>query len=378
MLGYNGIVRRRLNALTRVVALLLPVMCIVLLLTQTVFAKNTYLINDGGRVTIHTTYATDPAEVLDEAGLELGRDDTYTTQPGFAMSEITIQRNQLVHINYGGNMLTVSSFGETVGELLQRMELTLTEEDVVSEAMSTMTYDGMVLTISKALTRQETYTAAIPFETQYCYDPSLAAGEEKVLTAGQNGQVQYTVSVHYVDGEEVSRTVLAETILSQPVNALVAIGSAADLPDYAPDEPPVQEKPKPSPSAPQQPATNKPVTGELVIGDGYIITPDGERLTFSHADQFKATAYNNADPGCTIYTAIGTLCRVGAIAVDPSVIPYGTRMFIVSNDGKYIYGEAVAEDCGGSIKGNRIDLYFDTVEECYTFGVRDCTVYFLS
>ena len=76
-------------------------------------------------------------------------------------------------------------------------------------------------------------------------------------------------------------------------------------------------------------------------------------------------------------TATGTKARVGAIAVDPKVIPYGTKMFIVTEDGQYVYGEATAEDCGGLIKGNRIDLFFDTVEECYAFGARMCQVYFL-
>ena len=69
--------------------------------------------------------------------------------------------------------------------------------------------------------------------------------------------------------------------------------------------------------------------------------------------------------------------RVGAIAVDPTVIPYGTRMFIVTNDGEYVYGIATAEDCGGGIKGNHVDLFFNTVEECFQFGVRDCIIYFL-
>ncbi len=367
MLEHNGNAKRKIKALTRAVALALPILCVVLLLTQTVFAKTTYLINDGGRVTIHTTYATDPAEVLDEAGLELGRDDTYTTQSGFAMSEITIQRKQTVQIVYGGNTMTVSSYGETVQALLERMQITLSDSNVVSEAMSAMTYDGMVLTISQAMTRTETFTSAIPFEIQYCYDATLAEGEEKVLTQGVEGQIQYMVSVHYVDGKEVSRAVLSEKVISQPVNALIAIGSAADLPEYAPEEPPVQA-----------PTYEQPSVGKMpVIGDGYIITPEGEMLTFTHSDQFVATAYHNSDPGCTIYTAIGTLCRVGAIAVDPRVIPYGTRMYIVTNDGRYIYGIAVAEDCGGSIKGNRVDLYFNSVEECNIFGIRDCTVYFL-
>lgn len=76
-------------------------------------------------------------------------------------------------------------------------------------------------------------------------------------------------------------------------------------------------------------------------------------------------------------TALGTTARYGAIAVDPSVIPYGTQMYIVSDDGVYIYGYAVAEDCGGAIRGNMIDLYFDTVAECFEFGRRACTVYIL-
>ena len=65
------------------------------------------------------------------------------------------------------------------------------------------------------------------------------------------------------------------------------------------------------------------------------------------------------------------------MAVDKKVIPLGTRMYIVSDDGQYIYGVAVAEDTGKSIKGNKIDLYFDSVAECDTFGIRGCTVYFL-
>ena len=315
---------------------------------------------------IHTTYATDPAEVLDEAGLELGRDDTYTTQGGLGMSEITIQRSQMVNIVYGGKTLSVTTYGETVESLLNRMGFSITGNDVVSVALSTATYDGMTVTISQEVTQEEIYTVAVPYSTEYCYDASLAEGEQMVLTEGTEGQTRYTASVHYVDGEEVSRTVLSETVISEPVDALIAVGTAVELPDYPAEETIVQV-------TPEAPA----VSAAPVIGDGIITTPDGEVLSYTGTMQVKATAYNNTDPDCTIYTAIGTYCRVGAIAVDPTVIPYGTRMYIVSNDGKYIYGIAVAEDCGGAIKGNRIDLYFDSVAECNQFGIRDCTVYFL-
>jgi 3D (Asp-Asp-Asp) domain-containing protein len=52
-------------------------------------------------------------------------------------------------------------------------------------------------------------------------------------------------------------------------------------------------------------------------------------------------------------------------------------MFIVSNDGSYVYGIATAEDCGGAIKGDRVDLYMPTYGECIAFGRRGCTIYFL-
>ncbi|MDD6200018.1 MAG: 3D domain-containing protein [Firmicutes bacterium] len=378
MLECSYLIRKKKTVLARAAALLLPIVCIVLLLAQTVFAKNTYLINDGGRVLIHTTYATDPADVLDEAGLKLGRDDTYTTQNSLGMSEITIQRRQTVTILYGGKTLTVATYGETVESLLNRMEFRLTENDTVSEAMSAMTYDGMTLTISREITEEETYTLPVAYETEYCYDASLAEGQQVVLTQGAEGQIRYTASVHYVDGREVSRTVTSETLISQPVNALIAIGSLAELPEYAPTPEIVEPEPvKPAEPKPEPAPEATPTPGTPIIGDGIIITPDGETLTYTRAEQFVATAYHNSDPGCTEWTATGTLCRVGAIAVDPKVIPYGTRMYIVTNDGEYIYGIAVAEDCGGAIKGNRVDLYFDSVDECWTFGIRDCTIYFL-
>ena len=69
--------------------------------------------------------------------------------------------------------------------------------------------------------------------------------------------------------------------------------------------------------------------------------------------------------------------KVGSVAVDPSVIPLGTRMYIVSTDGEYIYGIATAEDIGAGVDGARVDLYMDTTAECWVFGYRACDVYIL-
>lgn len=358
MLEYNRNVKKKLNKLSRAALLILPALCIVMLLSQTAFAKSTYLINDGGKVMIHSTYASDPADILTEAGLTLGEDDTYTTEPGQMMPEITIQRKQLITILQGSKTMEVASYGETVESLLNRLGLILTDRDILSVPVDTVTADGMVITISHTTRVEETYSEIIPFQTVYCYDPSLAEGQQVILTAGVDGQMLFTAAVNYVDGKEIGRTVLTENMIRKPVDQVIAIGTYTEDPEQSP-------MPRPE------------NTGKPIIGDGTIVTPDGEVLTFTSSLQVSATAYHNSDPGCTIYTAIGTLCRVGAIAVDPKVIPLGTRMYIVSNDGRYIYGIAVAEDTGGSIKGNKIDLYFDSVAECDTFGIRPCTVYFL-
>ncbi len=199
-------------------------------------------------------------------------------------------------------------------------------------------------------TREEQRLAGIGYGSIYCQDPSLPEGKMEVLFPGQVGKSSQTCLVTYKNGKQTEKEVLQEEILSEPIHQIVAIGTG-----------------------------EKAGQGRVfpLFGENCIITEEGQVLEFSHQGQFRATAYTAGEPGVDGTTATGTQARVGAIAVDPKVIPYGTKMFIVSEDGKYIYGEATAEDCGGLIKGNRIDLYFDTLRECNAFGVRMCQVYFL-
>ena len=82
----------------------------------------------------------------------------------------------------------------------------------------------------------------------------------------------------------------------------------------------------------------------------------------------SASGYSAYDPGNSKHTASGTLVRHGVIAVDPDVIPLGTRVFIPG------YGRATAEDIGGDIKGHRIDVAFDSREEALMFGRRDLEI----
>ena len=351
MLETKGTARKKLLKLGRIAAVILPLLVMVLLMTQVAFAKTTYVINDGGNIVVHTTFATDPAEVLDEAGLELGENDTYTSTEGIGISSIHIQRLQEVTVVCGDQHYTLTTYGEKVAELLHRDRIVWDENDILSVDPNEETYDGMHIVIQRVDLVEEYFTESIPYETWHEFNEDMSRGTTEVITDGVPGTLTCTTTITYIDGVEVDRQVTNKVVTTAPITEVIAVGTAAGV---------------------------KPVEGQLVIGNGVIYTSEGKQLFYDSTLQVVATAYHNTDPGCTIYTAIGTLCRVGAIAVDPKVIPYGTKMFIITNDGKYIYGEAVAEDCGSAIKGNRVDLYFDTTDECWEFGIREATVFFLT
>ncbi len=328
---------------------LIPAVFLSTLLVQTASAK-TYVITDGARVVTCTSFATDPCEVLDAVGLSLDHMDSYITEGN---TGIRVQRAQSITLHYRGQRREVSSTGETVGQLLERLKLELGEQDVLSHDLQDQTFSGMQLRVDSVITRRETYTSTLTYETVICLDDSLPEGSREVLVQGRDGELLCTADVTYINGVEAERQVLSRDVTIAPVTEVIGKGTG-EIPETAVD-------PRAMP----------------IIGDGYILLPTGEVLTYTHSDMVRATGYTHTDAGCDMITSTGTTVRWGTVAVDPRYIPYGTRMFIVSNDGEYVYGIAVAEDCGGAIKGDRMDLYFPTYNECIQFGRRRCTLYFL-
>jgi len=321
------------------------------IVVQSVFAT-TYVITDGEKVVTYTTLATDPAQVLGQAGVELGEYDTYTTEDREEGAAITIRRPRKVTIHYHGQTTGTTTVDETVGELLGRLDMAVSGEDVVSHGMMEEVYDGMVIDVDRVQVVRETYSATVPHAVRTCHDDTIAQGAEEVITRGIDGEVLCVADITYLNGKEVERTLVSETVTQEPVAELIGVGTGE-----VPVTLPAEELP--------------------VIGDGRITLPTGEVLTYTHSDTVRATAYTHTDEGCDMTTATGTEVRWGTVAVDPRYIPYGTRMFIMASDGSYVYGIATAEDCGGDIKGDRMDLYMPTYEQCREFGRRRCTLYFL-
>ena len=263
-----------------------------------------------------------------------------------------IQRGKEVFLSFRGTDSCIMADCETVGQLLNQLELELADTDVPSLPLDTPITDGMSVRVDSVITRQEVYTSTLPHDNLHCQDDTLPVGMTETLIEGRDGELLCTADVTYCNGTEVSREILREDLTISPITEVIAQGSADPLP---PEE------------ASQMP----------VIGDGYIIMPSGELLTYYKTDYVTATGYTHTDAGCDMITSTGTTVRYGTAAVDPRFIPYGTRMLIVSHDGERYYGIATAEDCGGAIKRDKMDLYFPTYQECIEFGRRRCTIYFL-
>lgn len=374
---------RRRAWLRRLIVVAVLAAAVGALLSQTVFAQTSYIITDGDRVTVHRSYSSDPYEVLTEAGIELEEEDTYETGYADGMNQITVRRMQMVTVINRGAQSVIGTYGETTGSLLARMGITPGTGDTLSCSSETQTYDGMTIELVHTETRIEEEDTTVPYPVNYYEDPDLEPGAEIVLVAGQNGLTHVKSEVTYRNGKEVSRTVVQETVQTKPVTQLVIRGVDRTIMEQPADPEPAEQA---APAASSGTASGSSSSGSSSSGgsryDGsaetsgnVIMTSSGESYTYVDVMTCSATAYTCE--GYVGHTYSGTLARVGAIAVDPTVIPLGTKMYVVSNDGQYVYGYCVAEDIGGGIKGNKIDLYFDTYAECWDFGVRMCTVYIL-
>lgn len=180
-------------------------------------------------------------------------------------------------------------------------------------------------------------TEEIPYTSQEIKYDTSKGGRKGTDVTGQNGLKEVLRRQKYVDGVLTEDVVIGETVTQQPVNAVKYVDvtpatSSADVPASA-----------------------------------------GAPTSYSRALRVKFTAYTYSDDG-GMYTSTGKKTRVGYVAVDPRVIPYHSLLYCVTDDG-YIYGYCYAEDCGGAIKGNKIDLFLPTASECYAFGVRMGTCY---
>ena len=278
--------------------------------------------------------------------------------------DLTTAAWQEISLHHNGETLTIDSQLEMVSRLFWRLGIAPSPLESVLVELSP---GHIELTLASDLIYYDYDVYRAHYETIRRENPELEAGEESVVQVGANGERGQIYEVVWSNGAELSRQ-LTEVLDKAPVKEIVEYGPAEKKP-AAPSKP-ASGKPGPSASSKKSGVA----VARDAQGGGVLTLPSGETLSFSSAKSMSATAYTAGHNGVGYHTSSGTPARVGAVAVDPRVIPLGSKLYIVCNGG-VVYGRAVAEDTG--VRGNRIDLYFNTYQECINFGRRDCIVYIL-
>lgn len=266
--------------------------------------------------------------------------------------DLAIAARQNLILRHHGQVYTLEETDLTpFPDLFERLGFSFS----LLEAVHVDVFRGRVeVTVSTDVSYCERDAEVTPYQTVRRPNPNMKQGEEDVVQVGAVGEKGGVYEVFWSHGAVVGRQ-LVEELNSEPVDEIVEYGTAKA-------------------SKVPRPAAQSVSVSRDEGGGGVLTLPDGGTLRFTRAVSMTATAYTSGHGGVGTRTASGTPVRVGVAAVDRKVIPLGTKLYVVANGG-VVYGEAVAEDTG--VRGNRIDLYFDTYQECLSFGRRDCMVYIL-
>lgn len=302
---------------------------------------------DGKQTTVTQTGGT-VEDALKEAGVTVGEEDSLNydkDEPLFDKMHIRVTRVMKVRITAGGETREVETSAQTVEDVLKKFQVELDEDDRVEPEAKTKVAEGMEITVRRVEVKEEVKTEEVPFETQYQDTDSLYEGETQVKTQGVAGEKEVTYQVTFVDGEEESREAASEKVTKEPVAEVVLRGTAEREQSGA-------------------------------GGIGTFVDLYGNTVSYSSVMSGTCTAYSV--PGGT--TSLGWDAVYGVIAVNPNIIPYGTKMYVTSPDGSVVYGYGVAGDTGGACMAGDIiaDLCYNTIEECSQIGRREMVIYILS
>ena len=183
----------------------------------------------------------------------------------------------------------------------------------------------MQINIVKIDIKEQKEYEKVPFEITINEDDSLSKGETKVDQEGKDGEKEITYELIYEDGKLVEKNLVSEKVIKNPTDKVIKKGTKE----------------------------------EITVAS---------RGSNSRQMSVVATAYATG----TI-TSTGTKPKWGTIAVDPNVIPYGTKVYIPKFNMTF-----TAEDCGGAIKGNKIDIFMGSKKEAYSWGRRTIDIYILN
>ena len=220
------------------------------------------------------------------------------------------------------------TFAKDVEGVIDKLNKTIniSPNDLIQPDINTKINTGSSIKIIRVEKEEITLQKEIPYKIQFRNDKNIFQGQKRIINKGQKGIQSETFLVTYYDGEEHSKKLIKKEITKEPITEVIAMGTKI------------------------------------------VVQRAGKTLDYKEVLTLKSTAYTHTGNR----TATGAIPKRGTVAVDPKVIPLGTRLYV---DG---YGFAVAEDRGGSIKGHRIDLFMETEKEALRWGTRPVRVYILN
>ena len=298
-----------------------------------------------GKKVMRVNAAGTVADALEKAGIDMEGADTTDLDPDTLLKKnmkINILRSFKIQLVVGGVKRTVDYAAGTVGDLLKRVNVDVGKYDVVKPGLSETLKRGSKVVVKRVSYETREEEKVIKFGTQTKETGILAQGVKRVARQGRDGTKTVTYEDKIVNGKVVSSKKVGEVVNVKAVDKVVVIGTRG--------------------------ATN--VVTSNIQGSG---APTSYLKTF-HG---PATAYT-AKAGAK--TASGAVARRGLVAVNPKQIPYGSKLYIVADDGT-VYGYCTAADTGGFVtngSGTLVDLYMDSYGECTQWGKRNVTIYVIS
>ena len=307
------------------------------------------------------------SDAVKSAGITLSGAETVTPALDSEVSEnmvIEIVADSYVTLTVDGKTQDIATKAKTVAEFLAQAGVTLGEDDILSVSEDEKIADGMSISISRVEYKEEIETEIIDYGFTTEETDEMYLGVTCIERYGEEGEKEVTYKCKYVDGELADKEVIKEEVTKEPVDQLELVGTYEE-PEYEEDY--YEEEDESSDSYYEPPASS---------GAGTFTDHNGNTVSYTNVYTGSATAYY-ANEGA--YTATGVPVYKGGVAVNPDLIPYGTKLYIVSSDGSMVYGYATAVDTGGALMSGEalVDVFYPTYDECVIWGRRDVTVYIL-
>ncbi len=322
--------------------------------------EHTVLVYDGNKFITRMKFAGTVEEALKKANVKLRKGDE-TNFPLWQGIDgdicIRVSRGFKVTVTADGKTEERYFVGGTAEQLLNKAGIVFDSDDIVIPDRNQKVKKGDRVILKRVKYEYETKKSVIEYETKVEYDENKYEDEAKVKRKGKNGKKTETIAKMYVDGKYTESKVVKTVVTKEPVTKIVVRGKKERPGGYI----------------------GGYVTGRKVISElkpPYEIELDEKNrpVKYEKIITGKATAY------CTGTTcSTGVRAMPGRVAVDPREIPYGTKMYIVSSDGKWHYGYATASDTGGFIYNSStvVDVYMRSYEDCINFGRRNVDIYIL-